>query len=139
MLDVGPSELLLIIIVAVIAIGPKELPSALRTFGKWIGQMRRVSAHFRSGLDAMIREAEMKELEEKWAAQNAKIMREHPADAPPEMEPTGAYPARPVPPATAPDPATAPPPASAEARVVTVDHPEEHRDMPVAGDKAAEQ
>ena len=54
--------------------------------------MRRVSAHFRSGLDAMIREAEMEEMEQKWAAQNDKIMREHPADAPPEAEPTGAYP-----------------------------------------------
>jgi sec-independent protein translocase protein TatB len=124
MFDIGPSELLLILIVAVIAIGPKELPGALRTFGKWIGQMRRVSAHFRSGLDAMIREAEMQELEQKWAAQNAKIMREHPADAPPEAEPTGAYPARPV----EPEPA----PAAAEARVVTSENPEEYRDMPVS-------
>ena len=99
MFDVGPSELLLIVIVAVIVIGPKELPAALRAVGRWIGQMRRVSAHFRTGLDAMIREAEMEELEKKWAAQNAKIMREHPADAPPEMEPTGAYPS-PSPPPT---------------------------------------
>ena len=96
MLDIGPSELLLIVIVAVIAIGPKELPAALRTAGRWIGQMRRMSAHFRSGFDAMVREAEMAELEKKWAEQNAKIMREHPADAPPEMEPTGAYPSTPA-------------------------------------------
>ena len=130
MFDIGPSELLLIVIVAVIAIGPKELPAALRTAGKWIGQMRRMSAHFRNGFDAMIREAEMKDLEEKWEAQNAKIMREHPADAPPEAEPTGAYPARPAEPA-APEPA----PAAAEARVVTSDNPEEYRDMPVSGDK----
>ena len=59
MFDIGPSELLLIVIVAVIAIGPKELPGALRTVGRWMGQMRRISTHFRSGLDAMIREAEM--------------------------------------------------------------------------------
>jgi sec-independent protein translocase protein TatB len=131
MFDIGPSELLLIVIVAVIAIGPKELPAALRTFGKWIGQMRRVSAHFRTGLDAMIREAEMDELEKKWAAQNAKIMREHPADAPPEMEPTGAYPS----PASPPAPPPEPPPAAAEARVVIADNPEEYRDMPVPGDK----
>ncbi len=131
MLDVGPSELLLIIIVAVIAIGPKELPGALRSVGKWIGQMRRVSAHFRTGFDAMIREAEMQDLEQKWAAQNAKIMAEHPADAPPEAEPTGAYPARPI----APDPQPEPPAAAAEARVLTSDDPEEYRDMPVSGDK----
>ena len=130
MFDVGPSELLLIVIVAVIAIGPKELPSALRTVGRWMGQMRRISTHFRSGLDAMIREAEMQELEQKWAEQNAKIMREHPADAPPEAEPTGAYPS-PFP--VAPQPAPAPAPA--EAKVVTVDNPDEYRDMPATGDK----
>ena len=38
MFDIGPSELLLIVIVAVIAIGPKELPGALRAAGRWIGQ-----------------------------------------------------------------------------------------------------
>jgi sec-independent protein translocase protein TatB len=127
MLDIGPSELLLIVIVAVIAIGPKELPAALRTVGRWIAQMRRMSAHFRTGLDAMIREAEMAELEKKWADQNAKIMREHPADAAPEMEPTGAYPARPAPPE--------PPPAAAEAKVVTSADPDEYRAMPAPGDK----
>ncbi len=132
MFDVGPSELLLIIVVAVIAIGPKELPGALRTVGRWIGQMRRVSAHFRTGLDAMIREAEMQDLEAKWAAQNAKIMAEHPADAPPEAEPTGAYPARPVQPAAEPAPAPEAPPAAAEASIVTTDNPEEYRDMPVS-------
>ena len=123
MFDVAPSELLLILIVVVIAIGPKELPSALRTFGRWTGQMRRISAHFRTGLDAMIREAEMEGLEKKWAEQNAKIMREHPADAPPEAEPTGAYPARPI----VPEPA----PVAAEAEAVTTDNP----DLPVSGDK----
>jgi sec-independent protein translocase protein TatB len=127
MLDIGPSELLLIAIVAVIAIGPKELPAALRTIGRWIGQMRRMSAHFRTGVDAMIREAEMAELEKKWTEQNAKIMREHPADAPPEMEPTGAFPARPSPPE--------PPPASAEAKVVTSDKPDERRDMSLPNGK----
>jgi sec-independent protein translocase protein TatB len=135
MLDIGPSELLLIVVVAVIAIGPKELPGALRSLGKWIGQMRRVSAHFRTGLDAMIREAEMQELEAKWAAQNAKIMAEHPADAPPEMEPTGAYPARPAQPPANPEAQPEPAPAAAEARIVTSDDPGEYRDMPVSGDK----
>ncbi len=100
MFDIGPTELLLIVIVAVIVIGPKDLPLALRTAGRWIGKVRKVSGHFRSGLDAMIREAEMEEMEKKWREQNEKIMREHPAGGPVEMEPTGAY----------------PPPASAEAR-----------------------
>lgn len=117
MFDIGATELLLIVIVAVLVIGPKDLPLALRTAGRWIGKMRRISAHFRTGFDAMIREAEMEELEKKWKAQNEKIMREHPADAPPEMEPTGAYPSRAAPqaPASAEDkvgerPASEPPP-----------------------------
>ena len=74
MFDVGASELLVIVIVAVLVIGPKDMPAALRAAGRWIGKMRRMSAHFRSGLDAMIREAEMEEMEKKWANRNAEIM-----------------------------------------------------------------
>ncbi len=111
MFDIGPSELLLIVIVAVVVIGPKDLPLALRTAGRWIGKVRRVSGHFRSGIDAMIREAEMEEMEKKWREQNERIMREHPADAPAEMEPTGALPTRAPP---APIPAPAPLPSSAQ-------------------------
>jgi sec-independent protein translocase protein TatB len=75
MLDVGIGELLVILIVAVVVIGPKDLPLAMRTAGRWIGKMRRVSAHFRSGIDAMVREAELEEMEKKWKAQNEEIMR----------------------------------------------------------------
>ena len=96
MLGIDWEELLVIIVVAVVVIGPKDMPMALRTAGRWIARVRRVSNHFKSGIEAMIREAEMEEMEKKWAAQNDKIMREHPADAPPEMEPTGAYPSPPA-------------------------------------------
>jgi len=75
MFDIGAGELLVIIIVAVVVIGPKDLPLAMRTAGRWIGQMRRISAHFRSGIDAMVREAELEEMEKKWKAQNEEIMR----------------------------------------------------------------
>ena len=92
MFGIDWQELLVIVIVAVLVIGPKDLPLAMRTAGRWIAKIRRVSSHFRTGLDTMIREAEMEEMEKKWAEQNKKIMAEHPADAPPEMEPTGAYP-----------------------------------------------
>ena len=97
MFGIDWQELLVIIVVAVVVIGPKDMPKALRTAGRWIARVRRVSNHFRSGIETMIREAEMDEMEQKWAAQNEKILREHPTDAPPEMEPTGAYPARPAP------------------------------------------
>jgi len=82
MLDVGSSELLMIVIVAIVVIGPKDLPRALYKLGQVLGKARAMSRHFRSGIDAMIREAEMEDLERKWAAENRRIMAEHPDEAP---------------------------------------------------------
>lgn len=79
MFDIAPSEFLLIAIVAIVVIGPKDLPMALRTAGRWIAKVRRVSNHFRSGVETMIREAEMEEMERKWREQNAAIMAATPA------------------------------------------------------------
>jgi sec-independent protein translocase protein TatB len=78
MFDIGASELLMIVIVAVVVIGPKDMPMALRTAGRWIGKMRKISGHFRSGIDAMVREAELEEMERKWREQNEAIMRANP-------------------------------------------------------------
>ena len=78
MFGIAPDEMLLVVIVAIIVIGPKDLPLALRTAGRWIGKMRRVSGHFRTGIETMIREAEMEEMERKWKEQNAAIMAAHP-------------------------------------------------------------
>jgi sec-independent protein translocase protein TatB len=79
MLDIGASEFLLIVVVAIVVIGPKDLPVAMRTAGRWIAKVRRVSGHFRSGIEAMIREAELEEMERKWREQNEAIMKEYPA------------------------------------------------------------
>ncbi|GMN03241.1 Sec-independent protein translocase protein TatB [Erythrobacter sp. MTPC3] len=75
MFDIGAAELLVIVIVAILVIGPKEMPRAMRTAGRWIGQVRKVSAHFRTGIDAMVREAELEDMEKKWKAQNEAIMK----------------------------------------------------------------
>jgi len=77
-LDIAPSEFLLTAIVAVVVIGPKDLPVALRAAGRWMGKMRRMSGHVRSGFETMIREAEMQEMEETWRKQNEAIMAAHP-------------------------------------------------------------
>lgn len=82
MFDIGAAELLVIAIVAILVIGPKDMPLALRTAGRWIGQVRRVSSHFRAGIDAMVREAEIEDMEKKWKERNAQIMRDHPASDP---------------------------------------------------------
>lgn len=84
MFDVGASELLLVVIVAIVVIGPKDLPLALRTAGRWIGKIRRVSGHFRSGIETMIREAELEDMEKKWREQNAAIMAADAATQTPE-------------------------------------------------------
>ncbi|WP_100259470.1 Sec-independent protein translocase protein TatB [Qipengyuania seohaensis] len=78
MFDIGAAELLLIVVVAIIVIGPKEMPRAMRTAGRWIGKLRRMSAHFRSGIDEMVRQAEIEDMEKKWADRNAEIMAKYP-------------------------------------------------------------
>lgn len=78
MFDLSIWEIAVIGVVAVLVIGPKELPRALMTAGKWIRKFRAVTGSFRSGLDNMIRETEMQELEKQWATKNQQIMAEHP-------------------------------------------------------------
>jgi sec-independent protein translocase protein TatB len=62
MFDIGWSELVLIGVVALIAIGPKELPGVLRTVGQWMGKARRMAAEFQSQFQEAMREAEMADL-----------------------------------------------------------------------------
>jgi sec-independent protein translocase protein TatB len=71
--------LMLVALVALVVIGPKDLPKLMRTVGYWVGRARGVARHFRSGMDEMMRQAEIEEMEKRWADENARIMREHPA------------------------------------------------------------
>ena len=84
MFDIGASELLVIVIVAILVIGPKDMPKALRHAGRWIGKLRRMSNHFRAGLDEVVRQAEIEEMEDKWAARNKEIMAKYPDGSSPE-------------------------------------------------------
>src|SRR5688500_14828058 len=78
MFDIGYTELLVIAIVALVVIGPKDLPRVMRTVGTWVGRARGMARHFRSGIDTMMREAELEEMEKKWREENARILAEHP-------------------------------------------------------------
>ena len=78
LLEIAPSEFLVIAGAAIIFIGPKDMPRALRMAGRWFAKMRRVSNHFRAGIENMIREAEMEELQKEWAERNAAIVAAHP-------------------------------------------------------------
>jgi sec-independent protein translocase protein TatB len=85
MFDVASSEFLLVVLVALVVIGPKDLPKVLRVVGKWVGKARGVAAQFRSGFDEMVRQSELEELEKKWKAENERIMSEHPPEPAPIM------------------------------------------------------
>lgn len=62
MFDIGWSELAVIAVVALVVIGPKDLPRALKTVGIWVRKARSVSREFQGHIDQMIREAELDEL-----------------------------------------------------------------------------
>lgn len=62
MLDIGWSEMLLIAVVAIVVIGPKDLPRALRTLGQWVGKARSIAREFQSSVDQMIADAELDEI-----------------------------------------------------------------------------
>ena len=79
MFGVDTSELLLIAVVALVFIGPKDLPKAMRTVGRWVGKIRGMARHFNTGIEAMVREAELEEMEKQWRAENERIMREFPS------------------------------------------------------------
>jgi sec-independent protein translocase protein TatB len=86
MFGVDSTELIIVAVLALLFIGPKELPTTMRTVGRWVGKIRAVSRHFTSGFEAMIREAELEEMEKKWREENDRIMREHPQIEPPTIE-----------------------------------------------------
>lgn len=86
MLDIAPSEFLLVAFVALVVIGPKDLPKAMRVLGYWVGRARAVGRQFRAGFDEMVREAELEEMEKKWKAENERIMREHPPAPPAALD-----------------------------------------------------
>jgi sec-independent protein translocase protein TatB len=64
MFDIGWGELVVIGIVALIAIGPKELPTVLRTLGQYMAKIRRMSAEFQGQFQEALREAEVAELKQ---------------------------------------------------------------------------
>ena len=76
---VDTTEFIIVAVAALIFIGPKDLPAAMRTVGRWVGKIRGMARHFHTGVEAMIREAELEEMEKKWREENERIMREYPA------------------------------------------------------------
>ena len=116
MFGIDSNELLVIAVVALVVIGPKDLPRVMRVIGQWVGRARGMAKHFRSGLDTMIRESELADMEKKWKSDNERIMREFPSTGapPPAHEADWGKPA--PPPAL--EGGEAPPPAKAAPKPV---------------------
>ncbi|HWV54847.1 Sec-independent protein translocase protein TatB [Pseudorhodoplanes sp.] len=72
MFDIGWSELLVIGVVALIAIGPKELPGVLRAAGHWMGKVRRMASDFQDQFREAMREAEVADLKRQFEEASAK-------------------------------------------------------------------
>jgi sec-independent protein translocase protein TatB len=62
MFNIGWSELLLIAVVAIIVVGPKELPRLMRTFGHYAGKLRRAAADFQRQFEDAMQESELDEM-----------------------------------------------------------------------------
>lgn len=62
MFDIGWSEMAVIAVVALMVIGPKDLPRALHTVGKWVRKARMLAREFQGSVDEMVRQAELEDL-----------------------------------------------------------------------------
>src|SRR6202051_2616570 len=142
--DIGWPELMLIGVVALVVIGPKDLPAALRVAGYWVRKARTMSREFQSHFDQMIREAELDEVRQE-LKKVTDINLDHEVNKimDPVSDPAIANPAQTVPkPPDVPDyldhtpaPADPVPPAdTAEAQPVALDEPPP---TPVALDEPA--
>lgn len=80
--DIGWTELLLIAALAIIVVGPKDLPRLMREAGRWLNAARRAAREFQDGFEELAREAEIADLDAKVKGQGLKPK---PANAPPAI------------------------------------------------------
>ncbi|MEP7316093.1 MAG: twin-arginine translocase subunit TatB [Sphingomicrobium sp.] len=81
MFGVDSSELLIVAVLALLFIGPKDLPKVMIQVGRWVGKVRGYARHFTAGIENVMREAELEEMEKKWREENQRILSQYPADA----------------------------------------------------------
>lgn len=62
MFDIGWTEMMVIVIIAIFVIGPKDLPKVLRALGRWVRKARVIAREFQNSVDDMLRESELDEL-----------------------------------------------------------------------------
>ncbi len=62
MFDIGWTEMAIVVVIALLVVGPKDLPKVLRTVRQWVGKARSMAREFQNGVDDLVREAELKDL-----------------------------------------------------------------------------
>lgn len=62
MFDIGWAELLVIAMVAIVVVGPRDLPRLMHKAGQWMTKARKMASHFQAGIEEMARQAELEEL-----------------------------------------------------------------------------
>lgn len=88
MFDIAWSELILIGAVALVAIPPKDLPGAMRTFGQTVGKIRRMAGEFQSQFNDAMREAELHDLKKQVEEVGGSVQSALNSDAPnPDFKP----------------------------------------------------
>lgn len=76
MFDIGWSEMVVVLIVAVLVVGPKDLPRAVATMSKYIRKARAMAREFQSGLNDLAREAELEDLKKQVSSTERDIMKQ---------------------------------------------------------------
>lgn len=64
--DLAISEMLVLLVILIVVVGPKDLPKVMRAFGKVMGKVRALASEFQGGLDQLTRESELEELRQKY-------------------------------------------------------------------------
>ena len=109
MFDIGWSEILIIVVVAIVVVGPKDLPRLMGTFGRYAGKLRRAAADFQRQFDDAIRETEVAEVKKAMETVRAEAASLDQPVMLPKLETPAASPAQtPAPPTPVQEPPPAP-------------------------------
>jgi sec-independent protein translocase protein TatB len=87
MFDIGMPEMLVIAVVALVVVGPKDLPKVIRAIAGALGKVRSMAAEFRSGVNDFVRESELAELKE--AIDKTRAAMDVPGNLEKFVDPTG--------------------------------------------------
>ncbi len=128
MFDIGWSEIFLVVVIAVVVVGPKELPRMMRLVGQWTGRARTMADQFRRSLDDMARQTELEEM-------RAEVLKAHDSASLAEIQRETEIMLGNIPP----DPMSSPVPSKAppKARIEKIEQGQDTKSAPPSGEPKA--